>query len=103
LWRIGAGWWDTIVVEPPIGGAGEHSDTEWYTLKLVVTGSNFRGYVNNELIFETQDDAFKGEFVGIGMGLFTDASFDDFVVTDETLASVSPQGALITTWAGLKK
>jgi len=31
LWRIGADWWDTIVVEPPIGGAGEHSDNEWYT------------------------------------------------------------------------
>ena len=103
LWRIGADWWDTIVVEPPIGGAGEHSDTEWYTLRLVVEGSNFRGYVNDEILFETQDDTFKGDFVGISMGLFTDASFDDFVVTDETLASVSPQGALITTWAGLKK
>lgn len=103
LWRIGAGWWDSPVIERPMGNAKEHSEDDWYTLKLEARSDNLRGYVNDELLFEKQDNTFNGSFVGLFTGMYTDASFDDFVVTDETLASVSPQGALMATWAGLKK
>lgn len=76
---------------------------EWYTLKMVAKGDNLKGYIDNELAFEVNDGRTKGYFVGVYTALYVNASFDDFVVTDETLASVSPQGTLMTTWAGLKK
>jgi hypothetical protein len=85
---------------------------EWYTLKLKVNGNSFRGYVNDALAIEVEDDKFVGAYVGPYISLYVDASFDDFMITDqqdfETLAqsdttSVSPRGALITTWSGLKK
>ena len=104
LWRIGAGWWDTIVDKPPMGDAKEHSDVEWYTLKLVLKDSNLRGYVNDELLFETQNDRFAGNFVGLVTGMFTDASFDDLVITNQEEVStvVSPEGMLMATWSRLK-
>lgn len=103
LWRIGAGWWDTIVNQPPMAGAKQHSDIEWYTLKLVFKGSNLRCYVNDALLFETQDDKFAGNFVGLVTGMFTDASFDDFAITDESSYGISPQTNSMTTWARLKQ
>jgi hypothetical protein len=76
---------------------------EWYTLKMVTRGDNLKGYIDDELAFEVNDGRTKGNFVGVFNALYVNASFDDFVVTDEPLASVSPQGTLMTTWAGLKK
>ena len=112
LHRIGAGWWDSPVIEQPMGDAKQHSEDDWYTLKLKIKGDNLQGYVNDELLFEKEDDAFDGSFVGLFTGMHTDASFDDFVITTQDDfeaqtqmpgAAVSPTGTTITTWAGIKK
>jgi hypothetical protein len=112
LHRIGAGWWDSPVIEQPMGGAKKHGEDEWHTLKLEAKVDNLKGYVNDKPLFELQDDAFDGSFVGLFTGMHTDASFDDFVIaTEDDLeaqtqmsgAAVSSKGAMITTWADIKK
>lgn len=36
---------------------------KWYTLKLVVKGSNFKGYVNGELLIDINDSAFQSGYI----------------------------------------
>ena len=112
LHRIGTGWWDSPVIEQPMGDAREHSEDDWYTLKLEAKGNDIKGYVNDELLFEIEDDAFDGGFVGVFTGMFTDVSFDDFAITDQDdsltsgqggPSSVSSEGKTLTTWAGIKR
>jgi len=81
---------------------------QWYTLKLIVQGDRFLGYVNDRPVCKLEDRALKGKFVGLGMGSNISASFDDFMITDQVDEDailnfdVSPEGMLTTTWAGLK-
>ncbi len=101
FFRFGAGWYDapaSLVPGEPI------SVGEWYTLKLVVQGNSFRGYVNDELVIDTQDDTFRGDYVGLYMSLNVDASFDDFMITDQAgvVSAVSAEGKLSATWGHMK-
>ncbi len=101
FFRFGAGWYDapvSSVAEEPI------SVGEWYTLRLVVEGNRFRGYVNEELVIDAQDDGFRGDYVGLYMGLYVDASFDDFMIMDQAgvVSAVSAEGKLSTAWGHMK-
>ena len=44
---------------------GQYNIGEWYTLKLVVSGSDFLGYVNDNLLCTLHDTRFKGKFVDL--------------------------------------
>lgn len=61
----------------------EHNIGQWYRLKLVVKGDDFLGYVDDRPICRLQHSEFKGKFVGLGIGSNIDASFDDFMITNE--------------------
>jgi hypothetical protein len=100
---VGAGQWGGLAasaVSSPI------SVGQWYTLKLVVEGNSFRGYVDDELVCEAQDDRFSGNYVGPYMSLYIDTSFDDFVVTDQvddlSASAVDANGKLSVTWGHMK-
>ena len=79
---------------------------QWYTMKLVVEGNRFRGYVDDELVCDAQDDKYSGSYVGPYMSLYVDTSFDDFVVTDQigdlSASAVDANGKLSVTWGGMK-
>jgi hypothetical protein len=85
-----------------------HNIGQWYKLKLVVSDNKFVGYVDDEPVCKIRNNQFRGRFVGLGMGSNIDASFDDFMITDQVDEDallhfdVSPEGMLATTWAGLK-
>ncbi len=92
-----------------VGTVPERYDfDQWYTLKLVVKGKRFLGYVNDEFVCKLSHDTYKGKFVGLMIGANIDASFDDFMITDQVDEDafinfdVSPEGTMTTTWAGLK-
>jgi hypothetical protein len=106
--RVGSDWWDTPF---EVVGKG-YTEGEWYTVKLLVNGADFEGYIDDELIVKEHDDKFNGSFVGLLIAHNTDASFDNFMVGDQedfemldqgNVTGVSPEGMLITTWSGLKK
>ncbi len=88
----------------------KHEIGRWYTLKLVAAGSNFLAYVDGELLCKLQDGKYKDEFVGLAIGSNIDASFDDFIISDQVdeeafskAFGVSPGDmVLATTWADLK-
>ena len=87
---------------------GRYNIDQWYTLKVIVSGKDFLGYVDDKLVCELNDHQFKGKFVGLCTGDQVDISFDDFMITDSVDDSafadfdVSPEGTMTTTWAGLK-
>ncbi len=88
---------------------GNYNIDQWYTLKLVVSGKDFLGYVDDKLVCDLNDRQFKGKFAGLCTGDRVDVSFDDFMITDQVDEDafvnfdVSPEvRALTTTWAGLK-
>jgi hypothetical protein len=106
IWYIGAGagQWGDLVVSPPANPPINVG--EWYTMKLVIEGNRFRGYLDDELICDAQDDRFSGSYVGPYMSLYIDASFDDFVVTDQindlSASAVDANGKLSATWGHMK-
>ena len=81
---------------------------QWYTLKLVVKGNKFLGYVDDKLVCKLRDNQFKGKFVGLITGPQLDVSFDDFMISDKVdntafdEMGVSPKGMVSATWASLK-
>jgi len=85
-----------------------HKVEQWYTVRLVVKGNKFSGYVDDSKACRLADGRYKGGFVGLITGPNTDASFDNFMITDRvdddafTDFGVSPEDMLATTWAGLK-
>ena len=100
---VGAGQWGALEVSPvnrPVNVG------EWYTLKLVVEGNSFRGYVDDELVCDAQDNRFTGNYVGPYMSLYMDASFDEFVVVDQiddlSPSAVDANGKLSATWGHIK-
>jgi hypothetical protein len=88
----------------------QHDFGQWYTLKLLVKGNMFLGYVDDKFVCKMEDNRFKGNFVGLGISSHTYASFDDFMISDQVdedafskYFNVSPDAmALATTWADLK-
>jgi hypothetical protein len=74
-----------------------------YVLKVVVTGDNFKCYIDDKLEMEFTDNSFpKG---AIGVGTFnTTGFFDDVMVNGKGIAAnaVSMKGKLATVWASLK-
>jgi hypothetical protein len=98
---VGAGQWGALEVSPPNRPINVG---EWYTLKLVVEGNRFRGYVDDELVCDAQDDRFSGDYVGPYISLYMDTSFDDFMITDETdvVSAVHAEGKLLITWGRMK-
>lgn len=87
---------------------GNYDIDQWYTLKVIVSGKDFLGYVDDKLVCELSDRLFKGKFVGLCTGDVVDVSFDDFMITDQVDEDaflnlhVSPEGTMATTWARLK-
>lgn len=53
---------------------------EWATLKLVITGSNIKGYVNGQLYVEANDDDYSSGSAGLVVG-YSVTRFDDFYVS----------------------
>ena len=101
IWYVGDGQWGGIAsseLEAPVNIG------EWYTLKLVVNGNSFQGYVDDKFVCDVQDDMFSGSYVGPYMSLYVDASFDDFMIIDQAdvLSAVSAAGKLSATWGHMK-
>lgn len=81
---------------------------EEHLYKAVVSGDQFKGYYDGELIREWQNKFFKTGRVGIAVSWAgTQATFDDFIVTGAGVqnleSAVSPQGKLATTWSTIKQ
>ena len=101
IWYVGNDSWGSIADS----GLKAPVDIDvWYTLKLVVNGNSFQGYVDDELVCDTQDGRFSGGYVGPYMSLYMDTSFDDFMITDQTdvLSAVSAEGKLPIAWGQMK-
>jgi len=74
--------------------------------KVVVSGNQFEGYYDGELIRKWQDNSstFKTGRVGISIcSTGAQATFDDFVVTGDDIRPVQPKSKLTTTWGRLKQ
>jgi len=103
IWYIGDGNWGNLEAATAISPINVG---EWYTLKLAVEGNRFRGYVDDELVCDAQDDRFSGNYVGPYVSLYMDASFDEFVITDQvddlSASAVDAHGKLSATWGHMK-
>jgi hypothetical protein len=53
----------------------------WHTLKAEINGSHIRCFLDDEMVFETDDTSFTGHYFGVGAALYADVSFDDFQIT----------------------
>jgi hypothetical protein len=53
----------------------------WHTLKAEINGSHLRCFLDDEMVFETEDTSFTGHYFGVGAALYADVSFDDFQIT----------------------
>jgi len=98
-WR--ANEWDHIAtplpLEPEIG--------ETYRLKIVAEGQNYRCFVDNELLFEGEDDMKFRDSGRIGFITFEAyAHFDNLIIDGEEIPAfaVEPTGKLATCWGRLK-
>lgn len=65
--------------EVTLQGVKFDTDTEWHTLKVEVKGSEFKCYVDDELMITAADDEFTQGKVGIEVW-GTETYFDDIVV-----------------------
>jgi hypothetical protein len=74
---------------------------KFYRLKLEVTGEGFRGFIDDEEIFDVKHAEWTKGRVGLQSfgGL---ADFDDFVVYGPKGVSVKPQDKLAMSWGKLK-
>ena len=93
--------WDHIVtplpVDPEVG--------ETYRLKVVAEGQNYQCFVNDELLFEGDDDAKFRDSGRIGFITNTaNVHFDNLVIDGADIPSfaVAPNGKLTTRWGQLK-
>ena len=85
---------------------------EEHVYKVVVSGDQFKGYYDGELISKWQSKRLETGRVGIALsGGGTQATVDDFIVTGDGIgadvqnleAAVSPQGKLATMWSAIKQ
>jgi len=61
----------------------KHEIGEWYTMRIVVKGTSFSCYVDDEIVGRMYNAYFDGKFVGLSIGSNISASFDDFMITDQ--------------------
>ncbi|MEU4623485.1 right-handed parallel beta-helix repeat-containing protein [Actinoplanes sp. NPDC023801] len=93
---------NTVELKRLDGGSSATLDTAsvavaagtWYTLKLEVSGSTLRGYVNGALLTEATDTRWSSGRIGVAT-FYTSANFDDVQVT--TGGSPDPSGSVSTT------
>ena len=73
----------------------------FYRLKLEVTNTGFRGFIDDEEFFDVEHAEWTNGRVGLqsfgGM-----ADFDDFIVYGPNGQAVEPQNKLTVTWGRLK-
>ena len=53
----------------------------WHTLKAEIDGSHIRCFLDDEMVFETDDTSFAGHYYGVAAVLYADVSFEDFQIT----------------------
>lgn len=53
----------------------------WHTLKAEINGTHIRCFLDDEMVFETEDSLFTGHHYGLGAVQNADVSFDDFQIT----------------------
>ena len=86
-----------LPVEPEVG--------ETYRLKIVAEGQNYQCFVDDELLFEGDDDAKFRDSGRIGFITHTaNVHFDNLVIDGADIPSfgVEPNGKLTTLWGQLK-
>jgi hypothetical protein len=66
---------------PKIGTRPDLQVGTWHTLKAEINGSHIRCFLDEEMVFETDDTSFSGHYFGVGAALYADVSFDDFQIT----------------------
>lgn len=83
----------------------EYAIGQWYTLKLVVSGDKLTGYVDNKMVSRIHNDyGYEGNYVGLCIGSNIDASFDDFIISNQVETGLSLAGSSsTTTWASMKE
>ena len=104
FWKRVGGNYSEVQVE-----AFDNKIGEWYTFKATAEGTDFKAYVNDELILEASDDAIKTGKAGVRTYSAT-AHFDDFIIKGDGIpsspgepgAAVDSQGKLAATWASIK-
>ncbi len=74
---------------------------KFYRFKLEVTKEGFRGYVDDEEMFDVKHAEWIDGRVGL-QSFGGQADFDDFIVYGPEGQSVEAQGKLAVTWASLK-
>ncbi|MGB9595014.1 MAG: hypothetical protein ACPL7B_01930 [Candidatus Poribacteria bacterium] len=75
-----------------------------YILKVEVTGSNFKCYIDDKLEMEVKDSSFSKGAIGVGT-FNTQGFFDDVTVNGLGIPAnaVLKNNKLATTWASIKK
>ncbi|HYH02333.1 MAG TPA: family 16 glycoside hydrolase, partial [Bacillota bacterium] len=68
------------------------STGSWYTLKLVINGNQFEGYVNDNLQLTATDSTLTSGKAGL-MALYTSAEFDGFLVDGAIVSSPTPSSS----------
>lgn len=80
---------NTVELKKLVGGSSTTLDSAsltvatntWYTVRLDVSGTSLRGYVNGTLVTETTDSQYSAGRVGVAT-FYGSANFDDIVVSD---------------------
>jgi uncharacterized protein YceK len=62
------------------GGSATVASGQWQMLRLEVSGSRFRGYLNNQLVVDANDDSFKTGGIGLWTKSDSVACFDNVEV-----------------------
>ena len=87
-----------LPVDPEVGGT--------YRLKVIAEGQNYQCFVDDELLFEGDDDAKFRDSGRIGFITHTaNVHYDNLVIDGEDIPafSVAPNGKLTTRWGQLKR
>jgi len=107
LWRHKAGAFDArdaITSNIPAKNVAIKGG-EWLNVKVVVEGTTFKFWINNELQGEQTDNVYPAGQIGV-WAWDTSASFDDVKVSGAgipgSVTPVQPQGKLATRWGQIK-
>ncbi|MHC4101608.1 MAG: family 16 glycoside hydrolase [Planctomycetota bacterium] len=72
---------DLITIDNYGSGPGQIDDPNaWYTFKVVISGTNIKGYIDDELRLEVDDSRFAKGTAGLWLWSETDAEFDNMLV-----------------------
>ena len=79
-WVGGTGT-DLITIDNFGSGAGQIDDVNaWYTFKVVISGTNIKGYIDDVLRLEIDDSRYSDGTAGLWLWAETDAEFDNVLV-----------------------